>query len=508
MATAAELALHITAKDDASKTLDGVGKTAGGLGKTLGDVGKIAGGFLAANVIGAGVSAFTGFIGKSINEGIKLGESLNAVNKIFGETSVTILEWGKANATSFGLSQAAFNQMAVPLGASLKNAGLDMDLVADATISLTERAADMASVFNVDVGEALAAIQSGLRGEADPLEAFGVGLSAAKVETRALADSGKVLASTLTDQEKMMARMNIIFDETSTSQGDFAATSGEAANAARIQTAKMEELQATIGTKLIPVQLAITKAKMEMVSAITDYVLPVLGVLGDVFGENQDTLEGYSGSYQAFLLEVQKVAIFVRDDLTPALRDVAAVVEASWPTISAVIEVVNAIVIDRIAGMVAAAGTIIDAVGAVVGAFNTARASISSVFNGVLDGAIRYFTSAINSVIGLINSAISAYNALPLGNDIGSVQELSAPQELHGPGYAAGTPYVPATGWAMLHKGEAVIPAAQNRGGGGEVHIHLENHGTIVGIDNAEAWVAQAWRNVHARGGFYGAAPA
>jgi hypothetical protein len=35
------------------------------------------------------------------------------------------------------------------------------------------------------------------------------------------------------------------------------------------------------------------------------------------------------------------------------------------------------------------------------------------------------------------------------------------------PGYQTGTPYVPQTGPAILHRGEAVIPAAQNRGGGG-----------------------------------------
>lgn len=34
------------------------------------------------------------------------------------------------------------------------------------------------------------------------------------------------------------------------------------------------------------------------------------------------------------------------------------------------------------------------------------------------------------------------------------------------PSYAEGTDYVPRTGWAMLHQGERVIPAAQNVGGG------------------------------------------
>ena len=263
-----EVTIHISAKDTASKTFKDVEKSAGGLGKVLGDVGKVAAGFLAANVVQSGVKAFTGFIGKSITEGIKLGESLNAVNKIFGESSKTVLDWGKQNATSFGLSQQSFNQLATPMGAILKNAGFTMDETAEKTITLTKRAADMASVFNTDVKTALEAIMSGLKGEANPLEQFGVGVTAAKVELRAMAETGKASASMLTDLEKTTARVNLILAETATSQGDFADTSKEAANAARIQQAKMEELQATIGTKLIPVQLLLTKAKLAMVDAI------------------------------------------------------------------------------------------------------------------------------------------------------------------------------------------------------------------------------------------------
>ena len=52
------------------------------------------------------------------------------------------------------------------------------------------------------------------------------------------------------------------------------------------------------------------------------------------------------------------------------------------------------------------------------------------------------------------------------------------------PGYRAGTPYVPRTGPALLHKGEAVIPANRNGGAGGPL-VHIEHLEVKNGMDAA-----------------------
>ena len=82
------------------------------------------------------------------------------------------MRFGETSRTAVGLSQSAFNDLAVPLGALLSNVGLSADATAEQTINLTKRAADLASLFNTDVSTALEAINSGLKGEADPLEQF------------------------------------------------------------------------------------------------------------------------------------------------------------------------------------------------------------------------------------------------------------------------------------------------------------------------------------------------
>jgi len=250
-------------------------KKARGLGSVLGNVGTIAGGILAADVISQGAQRVMALSKQTITAASSLGESLNAVDKTFGASAKNIHAWAESNASSFGLSQRAFNEAATPLGAMLKNQGLSMAEVEAQTIKLTERAADMASVFNVNVSDALVAIQAGLRGESDPLERFGVGLSAVAVEARALADTGKTSAMALTQQEKALARLNLIYEQTATTAGDFKDTSDGLANAQRIAAAEMENAQAKIGTMFLPVMAAAAQVSGRLAESISSVPGPL-----------------------------------------------------------------------------------------------------------------------------------------------------------------------------------------------------------------------------------------
>jgi len=329
--------IHIDAKtDDAKKGIDGVNTSIGrmgpesqnatshvsSLGDTLKSVGSIATGFIAATAIQSAVTGITTFATGTVKAAVDLGESLNAVNVIFRESAQQILDWGANNATQFGLSQRAFNALATPLGALLKNSGMGLDDVAKNTINLTKRAADMASVFNTEVADALNAINSGLRGEGNPLERYGVGLKAATVEARALADSGKGVAKELTDQELALARLSIIFEQTADTEGDFANTSKDLANAQRIANAEMEKLQATVGAKLLPVMLELQKVKLAVASAVVDKLLPALDHLQPVLNLIKDSVVQAAKPFiDALLPAIKKVVDFIKDDFAGIGRE-------------------------------------------------------------------------------------------------------------------------------------------------------------------------------------------
>jgi hypothetical protein len=78
-------------------------------------------------------------------------ESVNAVNVTFGEAAEGVLALSDAAAQSVGLSKAEFNGLAVAFAGFAKQ--LDGD-VTQSIDDLTTRAADFASVMNMDVNEA------------------------------------------------------------------------------------------------------------------------------------------------------------------------------------------------------------------------------------------------------------------------------------------------------------------------------------------------------------------
>lgn len=318
-----ELIIEIEGRDRTGGMWRDTGRQASQFGETLRSVGRIAGGVLAADAVRGGLSALQTGFSSSVEAAVNLGESVNAVERIFGDAASEMLDFSRTSANSIGLSQAAFNQAIVPLGAMLSNAGLEMDAVADATVDLTERAADMASVFNTDVDQALAAITAGLRGETDPLEQFGVSINAAAVEARALADSGKAAAADLTSMELASARVALILEQTDSVAGDFAETSDELANSTRIAKAEMEDQRAEIGDRLIPIQQEWVNLQLEASRFLTERLIPALDRAAEWYREHiAPAIEAVRDATSEWLDEqggVEGIMARARDALSPVV---------------------------------------------------------------------------------------------------------------------------------------------------------------------------------------------
>lgn len=210
-----------------------------------------------------GFAALGAAIAPSIKLASDLNESANAAKVVFGETSSTIQDFGRVAQEQAGLTSAEFNQMAAQIGASLINAGQSQEDAAKQSVELTKRAADMASVFNTDVSEALTAIQAGLRGESEPLRRFAVGLDEAQVAAKAVEMGLAKSTSTVDAYGKSQARLAIIMQQSNAFAGDFVNTSDQLANSTRITTAMIKEEAAQAGTKLLPIVLDVIRGFLD-----------------------------------------------------------------------------------------------------------------------------------------------------------------------------------------------------------------------------------------------------
>ena len=82
--------------------LDRTATKAKGLGGVLRDIGTVAAGVLVADTLQAGARKVIAFAQSSVKAASDLGESVNAVSKVFDNQTDRVLEWGKANANAIG----------------------------------------------------------------------------------------------------------------------------------------------------------------------------------------------------------------------------------------------------------------------------------------------------------------------------------------------------------------------------------------------------------------------
>lgn len=280
---------NVLAKDNASKTFSKVSGAA-----------KLA---YAAVAAGAAALAMD-----SIKAASDLNETQTKVAQLFGKSTADVNKFASTAATSLGQSKQQALDAASTFGLFGKTAHLSGEGLVSFSTNLVKLAGDMASFNNTSPEQAIEAIGAALRGESEPIRAYGVLLDDATLKSRALsmgllhattsaaqihaaqlkltesqtkytealkkhgktsseaakAESALALAKEhftkatagslppLTQQQKVLAAQAEIMHQTSAAQGDFARTSTGLANRQRILSAEFANAKASLGTLLLP----------------------------------------------------------------------------------------------------------------------------------------------------------------------------------------------------------------------------------------------------------------
>lgn len=301
-----------------------------------------------------GTVAVVDFFKSAIGGASDLAESANKLQQVFGPATASVTKFAKGADAALGQSQQQARDAAATFGIFGKSAGLQGQKLAGFSTKLTTLAGDMASFSNTTPQQAIEALGAALRGEAEPIRAYGVLLDDATLKAEAMSlgilkpvkDASKIQAAqarvtiaqaaynktlkdggkgnldrlkaqaalgsaqstlqkategtipALTQQQKILAAQSAIFKQTKDQQGDFSRTSSGLANQQRILSAEFENAKAKIGEGLLPIaQKLIHFLVQEGIPAFqtagdwfTNKGVPALKELGDKAGELADHL--------------------------------------------------------------------------------------------------------------------------------------------------------------------------------------------------------------------------
>lgn len=182
-----------------------------------------------------------------------LQETTSKIGVVFEDQAEAVQKFASTAAKSMGMSRKEALDAAADFGVFARAAGLAGTDALKFSSELTTLAADLASFYNTSTPDAIMAIGSALRGEAEPIRAFGVLLDEATLKNAAFAMGlTKNTTDTLPPAIKVQAAYKAIMEQTTLAQGDFTRTAEGAANQQRIAVAQFKDTAAAVGTGLLP----------------------------------------------------------------------------------------------------------------------------------------------------------------------------------------------------------------------------------------------------------------
>ena len=252
----------------ATRQLGAFGNAAGGLGGTLGKVGAA----LASFGLATKAVAFTK---ESIDSARDLERNLFSVRTIFDEFAPAI-ERFTLNAEKMGLSQKDAAKASTFLGSVLKQSGFSMEFVTSETQKLVSLGVDLAATYGYDVQEALLGMTALFRGEYDPIEKFGVAMKQSEINSELAARGLNKLEGAERRNAEQTIRLELLYQRAADATGAFGAQSGNLYVEQKKLQAAFENMQATVGTQLLPAMGGLVAVLKPLVDELTPRLVQVV----------------------------------------------------------------------------------------------------------------------------------------------------------------------------------------------------------------------------------------
>lgn len=274
-------------------------------------------------VFAKGVGLLGGLIGgisfaSAIKAASDLEETMNKFNVVFGSSSKRVKAWGDDFAKEVGRSEKQIAEFLANTQDLFVPLGFEPGSAEAMSKQITGLAIDLASFNNMQDGDTIRDLHAALTGSGEVMKKYGVVLSEAAVKQELL--NQKMDPKKATDQQKVMARMNIILRGTTAAQGDAVRSAGGFANQVKNLQGRLVDLAGAVGTAFLP-----TLAKgAEMLS---DFLTDMTESVGTTFAGVYDRVAPVVG---AIFTTVQSVFAGVVEYTQFAFTSIATIVGEAW----------------------------------------------------------------------------------------------------------------------------------------------------------------------------------
>lgn len=241
---------------------------------------------------GVGIGAAVRGLDQAIDSAMRLNTQVKTSERIYGDAADEVARFGSQSATAFGMSEEAFRLNANRLGAMITNLGYTQKEAAGLSSSMMGVAADMGAAFGESPERAIEAIGAAMRGERDPIEAFGISLKQVDINAKVSALGLDTSTSAAKKHAEAVASVALIQEQAADSAGAFADGVRDGSQAAVVAAAKWENAVAKIGKALIPLKNTVVSDTAEVLDGLRRLAT---GWEDEAIGIRQNTMAIFKG---------------------------------------------------------------------------------------------------------------------------------------------------------------------------------------------------------------------
>lgn len=200
----------------------------------------------------AGPAVIGLFVKASITAAGDAAEAWSKFDAVFKDQAATTREWALDFAAAVGRSKTEVASWLSTLQDTFVPMGLARDEAAGLAKDLVKLAVDLGSFNDIADDQVILDFQSALVGNTETVRKYGIVINESNTKQEAYSSGIAKAGEKLTEQQKILARYNLILAGTTDAQGDALRTSDSYNNKVKKLNSQIQSLSETLGEKFLP----------------------------------------------------------------------------------------------------------------------------------------------------------------------------------------------------------------------------------------------------------------